>query len=73
MNTKQILLAVGGVAVGYFIATKYGRKCTCGGMTNPKEADCQAQLTEALKTRRPSSEEELNAFKTQFLADCMNK
>jgi hypothetical protein len=71
MNTKQILLAVGGVAVGYFIATKLMKKCTCGGMANSKEADCQAQLTEALKTLRPSTQAELDAFKTQFLADCM--
>jgi hypothetical protein len=71
MNTKQILLAVGGVAVGYFLATKLTKKCTCGGMTNSKEADCQAKLTEQLKLIRPTSEEALNEFKTQFLADCM--
>jgi hypothetical protein len=86
MQTKDVLLVIVGVALGYLASRmNYGsRTATAVGdlatgvvddvkevaVDTVKMAECQKKLSEALMTVRLPSEE-MATFKKNFLAECM--
>jgi len=87
MQTKDVLLVVGGVALGYLAsrmnwgsrtATAVGDVAT-GVVSDVKEvavdtvkmAECEKKLSEATSTMRPASAEAGAMFRKEFLANCM--
>ena len=78
MDKKQLLFLLGGLALGYlafktFSAKEKGETSEEGtngvAEVNPKIAECQAKLNEALKLVRTS---DIEGYKTKFMADCMS-
>ena len=88
MKTNEILLVVGGVALGYLASRmNYGRRTTTavrdlatGVVTDVKDVavdtvkmvECEKKLQVALMTVKLPPEA-MDLFKKDFLADCMAK
>jgi hypothetical protein len=86
MKTNEILLFVGGVALGYLASTmNYGRRTAKAvgdlatgvvvdvqevAVDTVKMAKCEKNLSEALMTVKLEAGA-MDSFKKQFLADCM--
>ena len=93
MTTKDVLLVVGGVALGYWLSTKKfgtntatavgevvtGVKDTATGVISDvtnvakdsvKRGECEAKLLEQTSTMK-FAQGGLEAFRTQFMAECM--
>ncbi len=87
MKTKDVLLVVGGVALGYFVFKMNFGKRTASGVVNlatgvvadvkdmavdtVKMADCEKKLIQQTSTMRFASEEAGAMFRKDFLANCM--
>ena len=72
MTTKHVLLFVGGVALGYFLSMQMSKRQMAAptmAAVDPKQAECEAKLAEALKTVKTA---DVEGFKSQFMADCMS-
>lgn len=74
MDKSQLLFLLGGLALGYLAFKTFSKKEKSetseeGIEVNPRIAECQAQLNEALKLVRTS---DIEGYKTKFMADCMS-
>jgi hypothetical protein len=87
MKTKDLLLVVGGVALGYLASRmNWGRRTSRAvgdlatgvvgdvkdvAVDTVKMAECEKKLSEATSTMRPASAEAGAMFRKEFLANCM--
>jgi len=78
MTTKHLVIFAGGVLAGYLLMDylrKQKQQVTPVteppvAVVDPKVANCEASLLEALKTVRIGADQ-LEAYKAQFMADCL--
>ena len=80
MKTKDILLLVGGIAIGYIASKRSWDKKTVAGVVNDvkevavdtvKQADCQARLLAETSTMRFASTEAGQKYRDDFMNSCM--
>jgi len=74
MTTKHVLLFVGGVAVGYFLFKQMAKRqmaTPVKAAVDPKQAECEAKLAEAMQTIRLAPEA-ADQYKADFMASCLS-
>lgn len=77
METKNLLIFAAGVTVGYFVFREINKKTIVADIIvpppappvpDPKLVECQTMLEAELQVVRPT---DVEAFKTQFMTECM--
>ena len=76
MNTNKLLVFLAGAAVAYFVLNQINKQKLIVPVApidgqNPNLAACEKALTDSMMTLRFGSAEEMQKYKDDFMADCL--